>query len=101
MVTLIYPATGIEVTADASNVEGLLAAGFIQTGEPAADPSPEAEVVEADTDEDVEDTAPSEPAAPALSASRKVWAEYAQSLGLETEGLKRDEIRDLVAEKEA
>src|SRR5690625_712035 len=61
----------------------------VPTSEPAvpdeAVPEPPVAVVEAG------------PGAPAGNASRGEWATYAASLGFEVDGLKRDEIRDLLA----
>ncbi|MBL5975366.1 MAG: hypothetical protein D3X82_16860 [Candidatus Leucobacter sulfamidivorax] len=38
---------------------------------------------------------------PAANASTQVWADYAQTLGIDTEGLSRDRIREQVATKAA
>lgn len=60
---------------------------------PSLDPVPSAEPVESVP----EPLVPVSEGAPAGNASRGEWATYASSLGFEVDGLKRDEIRDLVA----
>ena len=90
--TVISP-QGTRCTVAASSVAPLKRMGWQVEG---SIPVP----IEASVEAVPEPPAPEpEPASgvPAGNASRGEWATYAASLGFEVDGLKRDEIRDLVA----
>lgn len=49
----------------------------------------------------VRNDSPTSPDAPKGNATRAAWREYAESLGVKTEGLTRAQIRDAVAARKA
>jgi|SRR5690625_1774154 len=92
--TVISP-QGTRCTVAASSVARLERVGWQVEGSPApagpAETPPEAPPERPETEPGLDG------GAPAGNASRGEWAAYATSLGFEVDGLKRDEIRDLVA----
>lgn len=93
-VTVISP-QGTRCTVAASSVAKLERVGWQVVGAPPA-PEPDTASAEAAPEPALPESAPVDDA-PAGNASRGEWATYATSLGFEVDGLKRDEIRDLVA----
>lgn len=91
LVTVVSP-QGTQCTVAASLAGKLQRLGWQVTGEL---PEPEPETLEEEPEQEEPEPEQTD-GAPQGNASRGEWAAYAESLGLDVDGLKRNEIRDLV-----
>lgn len=73
------------------------ALGVVPAGAPAPATVPPPAEADEESDEETADGDAPVPSPPAGNASKADWAAYAEALGIDVDGMSRDEIRDLIA----